>query len=291
MLRSELFASKKVKKEREKSWKLEMDGNFLKKFNELIEDVKEVKELGRKTNTSIEGVLEEMRKLKEENENMKSIIGEIKEENRRLKMHINELDQYGKKSNIIVYGVPYQENENLRNEIIRIAASMETELNDGDISAVHRLPSKNTKKPPPIIVKMNNLDKKTNLVNNSRRMKLRGVGSNPKLSFSVAIYDHLSTNTMELLNEAKEMRKNGKIAYAWQRNGKVFIRTTEESRAVRVYDINQLRQEYEKQRDEEEERGETGDKNRPATPPRMKTRNMSQSTMHQYTRASTTRRK
>ncbi|KAG8273475.1 hypothetical protein J6590_019183 [Homalodisca vitripennis] len=51
----------------------------------------------------------------------------------------------------------------------------------------------------------------------------------------VFVIEHLTLQTKDLLWRCKTRVKDGSLAYAWCKDGKVFVRHTEKSRAIRVY--------------------------------------------------------
>ncbi|KAG8245148.1 Kelch motif [Homalodisca vitripennis] len=65
---------------------------------------------------------------------------------------------------------------------------------------------------------------------------LQSVASTP-----VFVVEHLSPHNRELLQEAKAMVRENKLAYAWCSNGKILVRKSENSRAVRIFrSLNEL---------------------------------------------------
>ena len=74
-----------------------------------------------------------------------------------------------------------------------------------DIKVYHRLMPNKLKKRA-VIVRLNNLKKKSKLVKASRLIKLDGIYVN----------NSLSKNTLELLCEARALRDKGVVKYVWE---------------------------------------------------------------------------
>ncbi|CAF4638611.1 unnamed protein product, partial [Didymodactylos carnosus] len=52
----------------------------------------------------------------------------------------NDLEQYSKRKDLILYGIPFKQNENAYDIVLELAASVELQLNKNDFYAIHRLP-------------------------------------------------------------------------------------------------------------------------------------------------------
>lgn len=92
---------------------------------------------------------EEIKRIKVERE------GNVSE----LDNNVEHLEEYTRQENIIISGVEYDEDETvdaLVNEVINVAKKLETEIKGTHISVIYRLPTRNVKSPPPIIVRLVN---------------------------------------------------------------------------------------------------------------------------------------
>lgn len=211
---------------------------FLEQFKKLISDVSEIKAICQSTNANLGEVIKDVEQLKKSREQHHELLEGILRENYVLKMRINEIEQHSKKNNIIISGVPFEQNEKLRDIFVKIASKLGENVNDYDIGAIHRLYTK--RGIPGIIVRMNDSEKKFNLVKQSKRMKIEGrnVGITP--SYPIFIDEQMTQYNAELHRKALELRKSGVIKFVWHRNGKILVRRSEEEEAVRIQDIVQL---------------------------------------------------
>ncbi len=75
---------------------------------------------------------------------------------------------------------------------------------------------------PTVIAGLNSFDIRRDMISNSKKKRLDGrtfgAGQQP-----IFVDEHLSKDTMELLNEEKEVREQGRIRYVWCREGKVVF--------------------------------------------------------------------
>ena len=98
----------------------------------------------------------EITALKSESSDLKNIsIKEIEK--------IDNLEQYGRRQNLEVAGVPVQDGEDTNALVMVVAKLLDVDIFPGHISTSHRLPKKisqngNVTCPPPIIVRFTNRD-------------------------------------------------------------------------------------------------------------------------------------
>ncbi|CAF1529495.1 unnamed protein product [Didymodactylos carnosus] len=62
----------------------------------------------------------------------------------RTKSHLNDLEQYGKRKDLLIYGIPVKNDENLYTTVMELGNALGIKLNRNDFYATHRLPAKRT---------------------------------------------------------------------------------------------------------------------------------------------------
>lgn len=114
----------------------------LKMDPELKEYLESIKNIVTETNNKLDKVNEKTEVLDRE-------ITELKEENQMLKSRLNNLEQYTRKFDVIINGIPKEDDPENLNEMINLLAEvLEVQLNTYDICGLHRLPTKPDKIPP-----------------------------------------------------------------------------------------------------------------------------------------------
>ena len=141
----------------------------------------------REINQTMKKLVDEIRELKAEIEVNKAELKEVKTENTKFKQAPNlnifstdALDQYGRRNNIRIHGVPEAPAEKDDGEEIvnEIAMELGIELQDWDIQRAHRLGSKRSNsacKPRPIIARFLNYKTRNQFLKAKSKLK-----SNPK---------------------------------------------------------------------------------------------------------------
>lgn len=211
--------------------------DFAEKFNMLVEDVKEIKRRTEKIDDLATGFSD----LKQENETLRKRIENLEIEKHEMQKRINESEQYSRRNNVIITGLPKDTKEDLREKVTKLAGKLGVKLHEYDICTVHRL--SNIGEAPAIVMKMNNRDKKTHLMKEARKKKLKandfGYSSNEYIFLS----EHLTKENNELLFEAKEKLKiPGYVKFVWPCDGQVLCREDERARITRIENFAHLQE-------------------------------------------------
>lgn len=231
----------------------------MEKFNKLLGDVEQIKgiceeqgiikkevELVKSDVTQVKDELAqfkaemraELTQVKADTLKNTASIGKLQKDSQEEKTYRYSKDQYSKKYNVIIRGIPYSQNENVRNIVRVIADKLKINLQAFHLAAAHRLPA-DEGAIPPIIVRFNDLDIKSEMVTKAKKEKLNGsdFGS---LECPIYVDEHLNAHTMRLLNEAKRQRDLGIFAFAWCRDGKVYIRDVQGEPRRRIIAMEDL---------------------------------------------------
>ncbi len=218
----------------------EMGDSIKKELEKLFKEINEIKvEIKNTVKSSKEELKKEINVLQKQiaeltvDKEMKAKeIVELREENTKLNIRIEELENYSRRDNIVIHGLPEEQNEGeeeLLNLINGVADSPGVPLQPYEIHAFHRLPTKEGKNKP-VIVKLNNRQTKARLVRRSKQIKLQNIFVN----------EYVSKQTNELFSAARLAKKDGKFQFVWLKEGQVFVRREERSQEVKVKTMKQL---------------------------------------------------
>lgn len=187
----------------------------------------------------IESRVFSLEKFGAEIDDLKSAVRDIQESQR-------SSEQWVRRSNIQINGVPEKRGENLNHIVMTLANLSGFPLNvDQDIDFVTRVAVRNdsdTKKPKPIIVKLHSRHKKDDFITSLRKLLSLKASD---LGFSndngrVYINDHLSSHNKSLLNKAKQKTKEKGYQYCWVRNCTIMVRRNEKSPIIYINSENAL---------------------------------------------------
>lgn len=176
-----------------------------------------------------------------------SVIDTLKEEIDNLKVQMKAVldeghknEQWVRRSNIQINGVPQKNGENLVRIIKTLAERCNFPLQpDTDIDFVTRVAVKNDvegKKSRPIILKMQARYKKDDFLASLRKLKdvkASDIGF-PGLNARIYFNDHLSARNKSLFQKAKLRVKEKDYAFCWVRNCTIMARKTETSPVLHI---------------------------------------------------------
>lgn len=185
---------------------------------------------------------------------------EIRSEVDQLKQTINTLRQDKILSDIIIHGVP--ECEQNESDLFALINSIMQEMKYDKpytITAAHRIGRSHEddkQKERSIVVQFANKQEKYDVLTCKKKVKVTcnqiQLNSSPVGTEDQVIYfdERLTKTTAELYHAARLLRKKKLVKYAWIRFGALYIKKSDDTEAIRIHDIQQLRA-YEKRRKED----------------------------------------
>lgn len=212
----------------------------LKPFRlELAELSTAVKFISDKLDTSnclMEEIKKELIAVKKENAELRnkneSLTGEVVD----LRERVRSLEQYTRKNNIEVSGIPVTAHENICAIIKDVGVALEVDIQDNQIAAAHRIPSFNKDHNPSIVVQFMNRSTRDSLLAKYRERKSLSANQvNPSFrSQKVYINEHLSPANKLLLAKLKQKARESGYTYVWVRDGKFFVRKSAGDKCIKV---------------------------------------------------------
>ena len=153
----------------------------------------------------------------------KAKIIELDNSNQLLTIENNNLEQYGRRNNIVIVGVPESPNETAE-ETSKIAAETlnarmpDTNIRRCDIDIAHRLGQKQDNKPRAVIMRFVSRMTRNNIVRNRKTLK----GSN------IYINEDLTKLNHKVL-KCVRTKMTDEVESAWSSNGKIFYKHKDKS--------------------------------------------------------------
>lgn len=199
-------------------------------------------------------------KLVEENQTLNSSISRLNKNydqiNKRLTTTENDLErleQYGRRENLEIHGVPFTKNEDTNKIVLKVAEELKVRISDKDISTSHRLFNnassqltqnlESTDQYPPIIVRFTNRDKRNELF--TKRPKVNSRSARPSFNSNMnspkfVLKENLTKFRKNLLTEAKKLQQSLDFKFLWTWQGQIFIRKHESSRPIKISSLRDL---------------------------------------------------
>ena len=158
---------------------------------------------------------------------------------------IETIQKYSYQYNVKILGIPQADRkESAKDSVdlcLKLFKEVGVDISKFDLDIAHRVPSRNTNYPPPIICKFTRRIVKEDVM--SRRSELKNVDLGKfgiKETGRIRIYDHLTPKTQSLFNRAKTFQKENNYTYCWTKNSNVLLKETEDSNIIRVTSIDVL---------------------------------------------------
>lgn len=207
--------------------------------NKLQEDMQELKNSVQYMSDSFEDqksttekLLAEMKLLRDENRALKQRLKALEEKS-------NILEQKERQNNMIVTGIPSQENENTRQVIHQVLQTMELNIPQNKIIDCYRIKQK---KDGPIFVRLPEPNIKANIYGKIK--KLKGIkvnecglqGKNGNIFFN----EDLTATNQLLFRSTRIFKKENNFKAAFCINGKIYLKKTSDDKAVLIRSEQEL---------------------------------------------------
>lgn len=190
---------------------------------------------------NIEADLKTMDASRTEVGNMKSCLD-------KLDADINNKEQWSRRSNIEIYGIPEKKGENLIKILETIAGKIDFPLNTAtDLDFITRVAPKsdNKGKIKPVVLRFLARYKKDDFLASAKKLKLcaNDIGFPNNMS-KIYFNEHLTRMNKQLLQLAKVKAKELNFKYVWVKNCSIFMRRSDNSPVVHIekpVDLNKLK--------------------------------------------------
>ena len=167
---------------------------------------------------------------KEEISNLKSQAAALKTQEIKDSIKVDELEQYGRRQNLEIVGVPEKEDENTNAIVLEVAKMLDVDIMSSHISTSHRLPkkkasSRNNSGSSPIIVRFTSRDIRNQIYANRKMARFVDL-KNFSVSDTKNIFvnENLTPTRKQLFWKTKQEVKNNSWKYIWTHNGNVFVK-------------------------------------------------------------------
>lgn len=213
-----------------------------KEFSEFKTSLTFFSEKMDETTKQLQEINKQYLEIKKENSALRQENERITQEMRELKIRMRHMEQYSRRSNIEIAGVPQTAKEDVMSVIGDVGKAIGITLRPEEVMATHRVPSFRSEKIPPLIVQFTSKMVRDEWITRAReRRDLTADLVNrdfPKRR--VFIGEHLTPETKMLLSSTKERCKTVDWRYVWCREGKVFVRKAEKEKCIRIDSIDDL---------------------------------------------------
>ena len=159
-----------------------------------------------------------------------------------LESRANGIEQYTRKNNVIIAGIPLLKNENTGEIVKSCAKAVGVIITEKDIDACHRLSPRDANQSPNIVVRLTRRNLKQDLIRKwkQKQPKLCDIGR--RSDSRTYIEEHLSPRNAELYYKARCIRKEREVKYLWTSDCNIFARIKDGESVIRITSENDLKE-------------------------------------------------
>lgn len=161
--------------------------------------------------------MEQVDVLRKKVDVLENILSQRDKELDSLKEQVRGNEQYQRRRQVEIYGVPVVSGENLTSVVQSIAKQVGVDVQPGDVDAAHRLPSRT--KPEPIIVEFCTRTIRNMLLESKKKKTVKG----PQGNF-IQIHESLSPYFKNLLWKTKTAAREKNYKYVWFKKNKILVK-------------------------------------------------------------------
>lgn len=236
----------------EGSTSLELQRTILSKVNSLMEmkeKIDSIETAMKFFSEKYDNILTEVAELRNENQGLKKEIQTLKASEVSIAVRANELtselaelDQYGRRLNLEIQGLPVEgepKSEDMGKVLEGVANDIGMVFNPSDVHQAHRLQPRKNGKPPTIIVQFHSKTVRDSWLQKGKRAKLT------RENYKVFFNENICPKYRMLFNEAKIRAKTYEYSFVWFSGGRILVKKDEQSRNVLVIrdmdDLNKIK--------------------------------------------------
>ena len=158
---------------------------------------------------------------------------------------VDSLEQYGRRNNLKIVGVPYKEEENTNKIAMEVCKLIDVDITQDQISTSYRLQTKKRANEnitsPPIIVRFISRDVRNKVFSNRKLIR----SADMKKFFingteNLYVNENLTKFRKKLFWSAKQKAKSNRFRLYWTANGNVFARRSEKSTPILILGMRMI---------------------------------------------------
>lgn len=156
----------------------------------------------------------------------------------------NKLQQTSLARDIVIFGLPSLNRGEMNQLVISLSTVSNTPISIGDFVHIYPIQQRN-KTNCTVHAKFYNEQQKKTFVENIKKKKPLLIEDiiplrpdDPRRGSEISVRSKLTATNRAILNEARNHKD--KIKFAWENDGRILIRQSDQSRIIEIYAINQL---------------------------------------------------
>ncbi|XP_077990997.1 uncharacterized protein LOC144453647 [Glandiceps talaboti] len=192
-------------------------------------------------NEKFENLLYRISELEETNKNLEKTNTELRNRITTLEIDANQQNQYSRRNNLEISGIPERENENTDDITLSVLRNINPGISIDDIDVTHRIGKvqsptlPHTARHRPIIVAFTNRRSRNAIYDQRRKIKdisTENLGYSTKNN--IYINENLCPAARQLQGKVNNARKKSGYRYLWTHNGRIYIKRDQQARSITI---------------------------------------------------------
>jgi len=210
------------------------------KNEEILRELQDIKAAMNLMNENFESMKQDYDQIKKQNTEILKQNQSLKNKVLDLENQINNIDNYGRRQNLEIQGIPFSPEENTKEIAYNALKKIKEDIKMDDLDLVHRLGREKNKEGKinetrAIIVRFKARQIRNAVFENRRKLyelTCENLGYDNKNHFF--INENLSPPTKTLFYEANKLKKELNWKYIWTKNGSIYLRKEDNTQ---IYNI------------------------------------------------------
>lgn len=208
---------------------------------ELRKEIRDLKSSVSFLNEEVEKLKGENIDLTRDNKSLRSINEKLTTECESLRKQMSHQDQritaseqYSRKCNLEIKGIPKLANEDLPSTLHEIGALLNVPILKDDVEKCHRVPAKNATSIPNIVVQFKSRSKRDSVLQKAKKTRISTQDLGHSSNTPVFINEHLCPVLKQLLGMAIAKKKTANWKFVWTNDGRILARKDENSHVLHI---------------------------------------------------------
>lgn len=216
--------------------------NVKKEVADLTASVQFLSDKMETSNNLMKELKSELAAVKEENQKLHANCDTLNAEVGSLRQRLRELEQYTRRNNIEICGIPLTPSENILTIVKDVGATLDVDFNESQVSAAHRIPSYNKENSQSIVVQFHSRITRDTWIRQFREKKSVSANQVNPVFPKQALYvnEHLSPQNKMILGKLQQKCRDVGYTYVWWRDGKFFVRRNPRDACKRINNLDKL---------------------------------------------------
>lgn len=210
----------------------------------LYEEVKQLREDIKTFQTSMDFINSKYEDERKKNQVFVEMLQDMKKENQMLKTelqlvkeYVNKEENVKREQNLLLVGLCNNGKESeteIKSKIMKVMRTLKSELVEEDIIELNKIHTKNNKSLL-IKIKLNSIEKKKEILSKRKKTGKLTTASCGIDDHETALFinEDMSTENYKLFKRALSLKFNG-YKYVWYKNGRIYVRKTDNELAKRI---------------------------------------------------------